>query len=67
MAGSYDVFDSRFGIYMKCYVYRDVSGIIIVVYGELGTKILFLDEIRFLLFANSMQRSWKWSKVQPII
>ena len=33
IAGSYGVFDIRFGIYVKSYVYRDVFVIIIDFYG----------------------------------
>ena len=38
IAWSYGVFDSKFGIYVKSYVYRGVFGIFINFYGELGSK-----------------------------
>ena len=41
IAGSYGVFDCRFGICVKSYVYRDVFVIIIDLYGELGAKSCF--------------------------
>ena len=50
---SYGVFDSRFGIYVQSYVYREVFGITIYLYGELGTKFCFWQKSCFRLFANS--------------
>ena len=47
IAGSYGVFDSRFGICVKSYVYRDVFAIIIDFYGELGSKSCFWSKSCF--------------------
>ena len=47
VAGSYGVFDSRFRIYVKSYVYRDVFGNIIDFYADLGTKSCFWSKSCF--------------------
>ena len=72
--GQYGVFDIRFGIYVKSYVYRDVFVIIIDFYGELGTKYCFGRNPVFAVREQhvtvrkklSPQSGWKCSKV-PLI
>ena len=64
IAGSYGVFDSRFGIYIKSYVYRDVFAIIIDFYGELGTKSCFWAKSCFCCSRTACNGS---EKIKPAV